>query len=50
MRTLMNIGDAAKARELLGWNPQLTSLEQIISSAWQWYESGDPAERSAGSA
>ncbi len=44
------VGDAAKAREVLGWNPQLTSLEQIISSAWQWYESGDPAELSAGSA
>ena len=44
------VGDAAKAREVLGWNPQLTSLEQIISSAWQWYEAGDPAERSAGSA
>ena len=42
------VGDSTKARELLGWNPQLTSLEQIISSAWQWYEQ-DPRERSAGS-
>lgn len=39
------VGDATKARELLGWVPQLTSLEQIISSAWLWYESEDPASR-----
>lgn len=32
------VGDARKARELLGWDPQLTSLEQIISSHWRWYE------------
>lgn len=32
------VGDSAKARELLGWNPQLASLETIIESAWRWYE------------
>lgn len=40
------VGDATKARELLGWNPQLTSLEQIISSHWLWYEK-ESKERSA---
>ena len=42
------VGDSAKARKVLGWDPQMTSLEQIISSAWRWYEK-DPRERSAGS-
>jgi UDP-glucose 4-epimerase len=42
------VGDSTKARELLGWNPQLTSLEQIISSAWRWYESEDQKEQSVG--
>jgi UDP-glucose 4-epimerase len=42
------VGDSTKARELLGWNPQITSLEQIISSAWEWYEEKDPKEQSAG--
>ena len=42
------VGDSAKARKVLGWDPQMTSLEQIISSAWQWYEK-DPSGRSAGS-
>lgn len=40
------VGDATKARELLGWNPQFTSLEQIIGSHWQWYEN-DLKEKSA---
>ncbi len=42
------VGDSTKARELLGWNPQLASIEAIISSAWRWYEK-DPKEQSAGS-
>lgn len=43
------VGDAAKAREILGWNPQLNSLEQIISSAWQWYDPEKLKESTAGS-
>jgi UDP-glucose 4-epimerase len=42
------VGDASKARELLGWNPRFTSLEEIIASAWQWYESDGSIEQSAG--
>ncbi|MGD9562873.1 MAG: UDP-glucose 4-epimerase GalE [Pyrinomonadaceae bacterium] len=32
------VGDATKARERLGWAPRLASLEEIIGSAWRWYE------------
>ncbi|PCI57301.1 MAG: UDP-glucose 4-epimerase GalE [Alphaproteobacteria bacterium] len=30
------VADASKARELLGWNPEYSDLETIISSAWKW--------------
>jgi UDP-glucose 4-epimerase len=30
------VADAAKARDLLGWQPQHTKLAAIISSAWEW--------------
>lgn len=40
------VGDATKARKLLGWDPKLTSLEEIISSAWQWYDK-EPKEQTA---
>ena len=33
------IADSAKARNLLGWNPQLADLESIIESAWRWHQS-----------
>jgi len=42
------VGDSTKARELLGWDPQLTSMEQIISSAWRWYDLEGSKEQSAG--
>jgi UDP-glucose 4-epimerase len=32
------VADAAKAREVLGWNPQFPEIEKIIESAWQWHE------------
>lgn len=41
------VGDATKARELLGWKPVLTSLEQIIDSAWRWYSAEDPKGQTA---
>jgi UDP-glucose 4-epimerase len=41
------VGDATKAREVLGWDPQLTSLEEIIASAWRWYEARDTKEQTA---
>jgi UDP-glucose-4-epimerase len=30
------VGDSAKARAVLGWNPQFPALETIIESAWKW--------------
>ncbi|MUG97589.1 UDP-glucose 4-epimerase GalE [Scytonema sp. UIC 10036] len=32
------IGSGEKARKILGWNPQYSSLENIISHAWQWHQ------------
>lgn len=40
------VGDATKACKLLGWDPKLTSLEEIISSAWRWYDK-EPKEQTA---
>lgn len=31
------IGSGERAREVLGWNPKYSSLEAIISHAWQWH-------------
>lgn len=31
------VADAAKARNVLGWNPQFGDLEAIIQSAWDWH-------------
>ena len=30
------VGDATRARELLGWQRRLTDLETIIATAWRW--------------
>jgi UDP-glucose 4-epimerase len=30
------VGDATKAREVLGWMPRRPSLEGIVRSAWEW--------------
>ncbi len=32
------IGDATRAREVLGWNPQFSAIEKIIEDAWAWHE------------
>jgi UDP-glucose 4-epimerase len=32
------VADAAKARELLGWDPKFPDLESIIESAWAWHQ------------
>ena len=29
--------DAAKAKDELGWKPQISGLEEMISTAWQWH-------------
>lgn len=30
------VADAAKAREVLGWQPEFAELDKIIESAWNW--------------
>ncbi len=32
------IGSGEKARKILGWNPQYSSLEDILSHSWQWHQ------------
>lgn len=31
------IADSSKARSVLGWQPQLTNIEEIIRTAWNWH-------------
>jgi UDP-glucose 4-epimerase len=31
------VADAAKAREVLGWNPKFPEIERVIESAWAWH-------------
>ncbi len=33
------VADNAKARQLLGWIPQVSDLNMLIQSAWNWHES-----------
>lgn len=32
------VGSSAKARNILGWNPQYADLSTIVSHAWQWHQ------------
>jgi UDP-arabinose 4-epimerase len=32
------VGDARKARELLGWRPRFESIDAIVGSAWAWQQ------------
>ena len=32
------IGTSEKARKILGWHPQYSSIEDIITHAWQWHQ------------
>jgi len=32
------VADAAKARGVLGWNPELDDINEIIRSAWEWHK------------
>ena len=34
------VSDAVKAREGLGWQPLITDLDKIVSSAWAWHQRG----------
>ena len=31
------IADSTKARKVLNWKPEYSSLEKIIASAWEWH-------------
>jgi len=31
------VANSTKARDLLGWHPQVTDLEDIVQSAWEWH-------------
>ncbi len=31
------VADSAKARKILGWNPRLNKIENIIETAWKWH-------------
>ena len=35
----MLIASSAKAKEVLGWNPQSADLATIIDTAWNWHKS-----------
>lgn len=37
------IGSGAKARQILGWQPQYSHLQDIITHAWQWHQKRHPA-------
>ncbi|MDC0834093.1 UDP-glucose 4-epimerase [Leptolyngbya valderiana BDU 20041] len=32
------VGSSAKAREILGWQPQYAELHDIVAHAWQWHQ------------
>ncbi|CAN5323796.1 UDP-glucose 4-epimerase GalE [soil metagenome] len=32
------VGNATKAKEVLGWKPEFTTIEQIVESAWAWHK------------
>ncbi len=34
------VGSAAKARQILGWDPKFDTLDAIIDTAWRWHGSG----------
>ncbi|MBC8043602.1 MAG: UDP-glucose 4-epimerase GalE [Rhizobacter sp.] len=34
----MLVGSAAKAKQRLGWTPEFSGLEKIISTAWAWHQ------------
>lgn len=36
------VGSGAKAQKILGWQPQYSNLEDIITHAWQWHQKRHP--------
>ena len=37
-QVLSLVASSAKARKVLGWNPQYTDVEVVISTAWKWHQ------------
>jgi UDP-glucose-4-epimerase GalE len=37
------VADARRAREILGWQPEMPTLRDIIGTAWNWMTRQDPA-------
>lgn len=44
------VADAGRAKEKLGWEPQLGSLDQIIGTAWAWHQKRFAAAHAPGAA
>lgn len=34
----MLVADASRARQVLGWEPQFTELNDIVATAWNWHQ------------
>ncbi|HWR04295.1 MAG TPA: UDP-glucose 4-epimerase GalE [Humidesulfovibrio sp.] len=32
------VGDASKARDVLGWKPEYPDIREILATAWQWHK------------
>jgi len=32
------VGDASKARDVLGWKPEYSGIREILATAWQWHK------------
>ncbi|HYL36186.1 MAG TPA: UDP-glucose 4-epimerase GalE [Bryobacteraceae bacterium] len=37
------VADPSKAGQMMGWRPQLASIDEIVRTAWKWKERGVPA-------
>ena len=35
------VGSSAKAREVLGWQPQFAEIDMIVEHAWQWHQKAE---------
>jgi UDP-arabinose 4-epimerase len=40
------VSDASKARKILGWQPKISDLDEIVRTAWAWHQRS-PAPRKA---
>lgn len=41
------VADSSRAQELLGWRPNFSTLETIISTAWRWHSRANPGDACA---